>query len=96
MNQKIVYQIDPAGCLVGETMADESPLEPGVWLMPFGTIETPPPESWPDDKTPRWNGKAWGLTHKQAPAANNNDPVAKLRDFLAANPDVAAIIQGGV
>jgi hypothetical protein len=32
------------------------------------------------------------LTSKPSLAANDNDPVAKLQAFLAANPDVAAIL----
>ena len=40
----IVYQTNAQGVYVGPTMADESPLEPGVWLVPAGCVETPPPE----------------------------------------------------
>jgi hypothetical protein len=92
------YQYDQAGLLSGETVADESPMEPGVYLLPANCTLTPPPAEVPDDKWPRWNGKAWALVNRPQPqASNDNDPVAKLRDFLAANPDVAAIInQGGV
>lgn len=40
---KIVYQLDEAGGFVGETTADESPLEPGVYLIPAGCVEKAPP-----------------------------------------------------
>jgi hypothetical protein len=97
MTQKTVYQIDLAGCLVGETMADESPLEPGVWMIPARCVEVAPTGPAPEGKCWRWIGIEWTLTAKPQQSANDNDPVAKLRDFLAANPDVAAIInQGGV
>lgn len=84
--------------LAGETLADESPLEPGVYLVPAGAVLVAPPPSWPDDKWPRWNGSVWSLVTKLQPA-KYNDPAAKLREFLAANPDVAELIgtsQGGV
>lgn len=97
MTTKTVYQIDTAGHFVGPVDADESPLEPGVYLIPAGCIQTPPPSSWPEDKWPRWNGAHYDLVANPfvEEAANDNDPVAKLRDFLAANPDVAAILQQG-
>lgn len=93
------YQFDRAGLLQGITEADESPLEPGVYLLPARCTLTPPPADVPDDKWPRWNGAAWSLVNRPQPdaPAGDNDPVAKLRDFLAANTDVAAILeQGGV
>lgn len=92
MSTKTVYQIDNSGLYVGETQADESPLEPGVWLMPAKTVAQPPPSEWPDNKWPRWNGRAWALANKPTPAANDNDPVAKLTAFLDNNPDVAALL----
>lgn len=94
MNTKTVYQMDPSGLYVGATVADESPLEPGVWLLPARTVESEPPAEWPDNKWPRWNGSAWTLVNKPVPAAaaNDNDPVAKMMAFLDANPDVAAYL----
>ena len=97
MTTKTVFQLDAAGHFKGTTVADESPLEPGVYLIPAGCIETAPPSSWPADKWPRWNGARYDLVANPfvEEAANDNDPVAKLRDFRAANPDVAAILQQG-
>lgn len=37
------FQTDESGYLVGEFDADESPLEPGVFLIPGGGVETAPP-----------------------------------------------------
>lgn len=87
----IAYQTNSAGLLAGTTEADESPLEPGVYLVPRGCVTTPPPETWPDDKWPRWNGSAWGLVNKPAVQAEPS-PVEKLAAFLEANPDVAALV----
>lgn len=41
--KKTVYQTDSTGLYVGETEADESPLEPGVFHIPAGCTETAPP-----------------------------------------------------
>lgn len=97
MSTKTAYQYDRAGLFAGKTEADESPLEPGVFLLPARSTFTAPPESVPEDKWPRWNGRAWDLVNRPAPAApaNDNDPVAKLQAFLASNPDVAALLQQG-
>lgn len=92
MTTKIVYQYDIAGMFTGETEADESPLEPGVFLIPARCVEVAPP-AYSGDQWPRWNGASWQLV--AVTAANDNeqpDPVEKLRSFLNANPDVAALI----
>jgi hypothetical protein len=83
--------------LIGETEADESPLEPGVWHLPRYAVETSPPTEWPNDKWPRWNGSSWDLVTRPTPTEveADDDPVSKLRAFLAANPDVAAVLNQG-
>ncbi len=91
MTSKTAYQTDFAGLYAGTTIADESPMEPGVYLLPARATFQPPPESWPDDKWPRFNGVDWALvTRPVLPVAM--DPVEKLRRFLADNPDVAQIV----
>ena len=93
MSTKTVYQYDLAGVYVGTTDADESPLEPGIWLIPARCTEVEPPVP-PADKWPRWNGDSWQLvTRRNQAAPEVADPIAKLRDFLTANPDVAALLQ---
>lgn len=94
MNTKPAYQYDFAGLYAGETVADESPLEPGVYHIPARCTLTPPPPDFPADKWPRWNGAAWDLVTRPTPANDNaaEDPVVKLHEFLAANPDVAALL----
>jgi len=87
-----VYQYNTAGLYQSETEADESPLEPGVYLLPARTTLVAPPAEVPEGRWPRWNGVAWELVNKpQAPAAP--DPLAKLKAFLNENPDVAALIE---
>ena len=43
MNTKTVYQTNEDGYYVGETVAFESPLEPGIFHIPRGCTETKPP-----------------------------------------------------
>lgn len=92
MSMKTVYQHDLSGMYVGQTDADESPLEPGVFLIPARCVEVAPPE-YSGDQWPRWNGAKWELI-TVSPVNNNqpSSPVDKLREFLNANPDVAALI----
>lgn len=86
------YQTDRAGLYAGETVADDSPLEPGVLIVPAGAVLVPPPQSIPDGQWPRWNGSAWDLV-PIPPRRAGPSPAEKLAAFLAANPDVAALIE---
>jgi hypothetical protein len=52
---KAVIQLDQNGYFVGQTFADESPLEPGVYLLPGNTVEAPMPNI-PDGHVAKWNG----------------------------------------
>lgn len=88
----IAYQYARDGLYQGETEADESPMEPGVYLLPARCTLTPPPADVPEGKWPRWNGADWVLANKPQPAPAP-DPVAKLAAFLNENPDVAALLQ---
>lgn len=48
MSTKTVSQLDDDGFFVGVSVADESPLEPGVFHLPRNSVDIPPPElqSW--------------------------------------------------
>jgi hypothetical protein len=56
---KKVFSYHPeSGEFTGETISDESPLEPGVWLMPaFSTDVTPP--DFQQGMARVWNGQSW-------------------------------------
>ncbi|MFU1907623.1 tail fiber assembly protein [Bordetella avium] len=41
---KVVSQLDADGCYCRPTVADESPLESGVYLIPGGAVDIAPPE----------------------------------------------------
>ncbi len=58
MTIKIVFQVDERGVYVGEASADESPLEPGVWLIPAGCVTVAPPKA-PPGKVCQWDGAQW-------------------------------------
>lgn len=55
MTQKQVCQLDAESYFVGFTLADESPLEQGVYLLPAGAVDTTAP-SIPEGKKAKWNG----------------------------------------
>jgi hypothetical protein len=60
MNTKIVYQTDHLGIYIGTTVADRSPLEPDVWLIPGGCVEVAPPAI-PERKAAIWDSRRWHL-----------------------------------
>jgi hypothetical protein len=60
MDTKVVYQTDHLGIFTGKKVADRSPLEPGVWLIPGGCVEVAPPVV-PDKKAAFWDGRRWQL-----------------------------------
>lgn len=55
---KIVCQLDPEGYFIGPAIADESPLEPGVWLLPAGAADAQLPTV-PDGYRAKWNGSGF-------------------------------------
>ena len=58
MNSKQVVQLDEEGYFVGFSTADMSPLEEGVWLIPFGAIDVEAPVV-PEDKKAKWENNEW-------------------------------------
>lgn len=60
MPSKTVYQTNQLGLYIGTATAEESPLEPGVFLIPGGCVEVAPPNA-PEGKIQHWNGKRWHL-----------------------------------
>lgn len=87
------YQHDADGFFVGVTEADESPLEPGVFMVPALCTLNPPPAEIADGLCPRWTGAEWELADRvAAPTGQPSVALAKLQSFLARNPDVAALL----
>lgn len=59
MTTKQVSQLDADGYFVGVTFADESPKEPGVFLLPGGAIDKEPPKNIEAGKRYRPWGSGW-------------------------------------
>jgi hypothetical protein len=85
----IVFQTNSAGVFVGPVQADPSPLEPGVWLIPGGCVETPPPDT-PEGTMAVWQDDAWVLqplpVDPQEPTQETTPPTPEqlLAEFTAA------------
>lgn len=60
MDTKIVYQTDHQGIFTGTAVADRSPLELDVWLIPGGCVEVAPPIV-PEKMAAVWDGQRWHL-----------------------------------
>ena len=95
-----VYQTNDEGVFVGYTEADESPLEPGVWLIPRGCIIEQPPTFGPPNRA-RWDkvGNKWIIEPIPEPDPDEEgenvpitDPIEKLKLFLQNHPDVADLL----
>lgn len=63
----LVYCFNPTTKVyTGSTWADESPLEPGVFLIPAHSTATPPPAA-PQGLQAVWDGDSWELEAAPAP-----------------------------
>lgn len=71
MKTKPVCQLDHDGYFVGMTVADESPLEPGVWLTPARAVDVAAPEV-PEGYRAKWNGVSFDL--EEIPAEPEPEP----------------------
>ena len=58
-NEKLMSQLDADGYFVAATYGDESPLEPGVFLVPGGAVDAEPPVV-PEGQRAKWVGE-WVL-----------------------------------
>lgn len=87
--QKLAYMYDSAGFYTGSTEATASPLESGVYLLPANATLQEPPEA-TEGKQARWNGTSWSLVATQI--GSEEVAITKLKEFLANNPDVAALL----
>lgn len=65
---KTVSQLNAQGYFTGPVIADESPLEPGVYLIPGGAIDVPPPNI-PAGKVALRQGSSWVFVTPPEPEA---------------------------
>lgn len=80
MTDKIVSQLDAAGYLIGSVVADTSPLEPGVFLIPGGAVDAAPPVV-PEGTRAKWNGAGFDFEDVPVPPV---PPVPTLDELKAA------------
>ena len=66
---KIFHYDWQTGALLGEGLADESPLEPGVWLIPAQATDVVPPEPLEGHQVV-WTGEEWIQQALPEPAAD--------------------------
>lgn len=90
MTEKIVFQTDFDGVYVGLVAADESPLEPGVFLIPAGCVEVAPPVL-AENQRARWLGEEWLVETRvelspepELPAEPEADPEPGERQYVDA------------
>lgn len=93
---KPIYHYDLAGLLVGSTIADESPLEPGVYLIPARATDIAPPTV-PDGSRAHFDGAAWLIEpipqqdpEPAPPEPSPEDTIARYETALDAHLDAVA------
>lgn len=69
MTTKFVSQLDRDGYFVAAVIADESPREPGVYLLPAGAVDVEPPVV-PEGKRARYTGGTFVLEDMPVPPPN--------------------------
>lgn len=73
MKTKTVFQTDHAGIFIGTTLADESPLERGVFHIPGGCVEIKPPKH-SSLEFARWHEGSWVIERIPTPQEEQKRP----------------------
>lgn len=76
MKTKTVFQTDHSGVFVGATLADESPLEPGVFHIPGGCVEVKPPKH-SSLELARWIDGSWVIEQIPTTPEEEERPVTR-------------------
>lgn len=92
MTEKIVYQTDSMGVYVGTVIADESPLEADVYLIPAGCVEETPPLLLEGQRA-RWNNTNWVVETKVAIVETKVTPVEEVEEVATAEQVFKEAIQ---
>lgn len=80
---KIISQLDADGYFVGPVVADPSPLEIDIFLIPGGAVDAAPP-SVPDGQRALWSGSGFIFEDIPQPPAPPAPPPLTLDDLKAA------------
>lgn len=81
MAQKQVPQLDTDGYFVGLAVADDYPLEPGIWHIPAGAVDAPIPVV-PDGMRALWDGVDFQLVSLPEPEPEPDpEPTPPLTQF---------------
>lgn len=73
MTQKLVCQINAESYFVGQVIADESPLEKGVFLIPAGSVDTTPPVLKKGQRA-KWDVNNWVISDIPQPEPEPKPP----------------------
>lgn len=72
-----VYQTDSNGWFVGEALAYESPLEPGIFLIPAGAYADPIPDFAMGERPRRIDKDTWKNSQWPEPVTSEPEPLRK-------------------
>lgn len=90
---KTVSQLNASGYFTGTVIADESPLEPGAYLIPGGAIDVPPPNI-PAGKVALRQGNSWVFVLPPEPE-EETPPVDGVPQSVTRFQALAALHLGG-
>lgn len=96
MGTKPCLQLDDNGYLIGHTVADESPLEPGIYLLPAGAVDADTPVI-PDGKRAKWNGSGFDIEDiPESPSFPNLDIPQEQPTVVTMRQARLALLQNGM
>lgn len=91
---KKVCQLDENGYFVGITVADESPLEEGIYLLPYGTVDVSEPEI-KDGFLTKWDGSTFIYEVIPKPIPEPDPPILTYADLRRAEyPPISDYVDG--
>lgn len=77
---KLVCQLNSSGVFVGMVQAQESPLEPGIYLIPGGAVDSPQPEI-PTNHYAQWNGAGFDILEIPPEFEPEPEPATELEPY---------------
>lgn len=92
---KIVSQLDSKGYYAGPVVADESPLEPGVHLIPGGAVDCAPPVV-PAGHRARWAGAEFALEAIPVPVVDPVEPAPPVEPSISPRQIRQALTAAGL